>query len=349
MRVPGATRRRFLGVFAAGLSVCLAGCSRKSDRLDFTEVESNEEVGTAIAVSNHRRESLLEEAVETDSAEITGSVKRPRHVATTDERQEAVADQHKALILSSPPWQPSRPVVHRDQVYDVNWVPEYGQQGALYETNDWEAAPGEIQTIYGVTALSVEEQASDETAIAFDDLPEYDRRRLDHLQDGEISEARFANTEWYVPSEDSVEESAFVPDQQYDRIAVDGDFVVIETRETRAIALTYRYDVERIAESVADFGAEIRTEYEFVLDALSEDERAIVEAAIEDEYTTTEKEEAFVGIGERLAEEDPIKSDGTNSFEWITEYDGSSYWVKLSVSTNTEFTESIEATSAWNG
>lgn len=73
----------------------------------------------------------------------------------------------------------------------------------------------------------------------------------------------------------------------------------------------------------------VRDTHLFELEGLSEEERAVVEEAIEDGYYEDGTEEGFESLAERFHEHRAIESDEWGG-EWLVEYEGIEYLADLS-------------------
>ncbi|MWV39269.1 hypothetical protein [Natrialba sp. INN-245] len=287
------SRRAFLASSAIGLGAVLAGCVEPGGALRMTAVETDEQIATEAtrAVDSSREPetaSLLEEARDRGEADVEG---------------ERV------------PFRPDRPVKFDGVVYEVSW----------------EVVGERTEAGYVVTATIGTDDVG-EPEIAFEELPPIDRsaleslpERIDHFEGGD--DRAFGMDVEYYHDEEELEESALVPEPEYEVIDVDGEPVGIRTREDERILSTYRYDLEEIATATA-YGAELR-ERSVVLDSLTGDEREFVEEAVEDGLAVVGRDdEAFIGVGERLLETEPIYEDESTG-EWLVEYEGTLYWTEL--------------------
>ena len=84
----------------------------------------------------------------------------------------------------------------------------------------------------------------------------------------------------------------------------------------------YRYEVSRVAESTTAFAEQVRSRYLFTLSGLSEEERAVVEEAIDETYF--EDSEAFRSVFGKLQSHRGIEI--TDSYgTWLVAYEGEEY------------------------
>lgn len=345
------SRRRVLRAAGVVLAGALAGCAEPGGALMMTEVDDDEAIG---------REATFHVDSSTDPG--------------TWSLLEEICDEGRADVEAErPPFDPDRPVLYRDRVYEVSWTAETER----------------TETGYVVTATVGDDDH--DPAIAFEDLPSIDRNALAELpafvgeyrtergpddsagdedaravdenesapveptgdeptgaeSDGSepasdeptgdepdedepyrLGSERVGIDVEYDAADPDIASSALVPEPEYEVIAVDGVPVELETRTVERTIEAYRYELEELAASPAGYGARLR-ERTFELDGLSDDERALVEEAIEEGQAVVGlDDDAFVGVGERLLEEPPINEDEYTG-EWLVEYDGRDYWAEL--------------------
>ncbi|WP_280587696.1 hypothetical protein [Halorubrum sp. Boch-26] len=196
--------------------------------------------------------------------------------------------------------------------------------GAFYEVSETRIGSSEV-TVYEVL---VDVDPADPTPeigeIAYEDLPETDRRRLDEI----FSESDLPTGEGYdvgvgYGSAEAVgNDSAFVPERRYDVIVYDGERYRVAVDSRTASEVEYRYEVTAVAPGVESFADRVRDRYLFALSGLSEAERAVVEEAIDGAYF--EDDDAFRSVVDRIREHDGIDVDdfyGT----WLLAYEGVEY------------------------
>jgi len=111
--------------------------------------------------------------------------------------------------------------------------------------------------------------------IAFDDLPEVDRERLEPI----VSETDPPQQDGYdlgVGYGSAAEvgnESVFVPERRYDVLVHDGDRYRVAVDSHTASEAEYRYEATEVAPDVETFADHVRERYLFVLAGLSDAER----------------------------------------------------------------------------
>lgn len=287
------SRRAVLGLIAGGLCGAFAGCIEPGGALDMTPVESDDALGSEATETpdpaDTERRSLLETLIDEGSLERAGR---------------------------SPDLETDWPVAYEDTVYDVSA----------------EAVDETTQSGYEIRLTETDDTV--DRTIAFEDLPEADQdrfpalsTRVEHHDDEEDRQLRTGAAVFDL-DEAALEESVLVPEPEYDAVTTEGLTLSITVEETSRTIDVYRYEIETIADSVADYGASLR-EYEFTLDGLSDEEQELVETVVEEgsEVVGTDNE-AYEGVGERLLEEKPVYA-GDGEGHWIARYDDVPYWTGL--------------------
>ncbi|MEY7849638.1 hypothetical protein AB7C87_10635 [Natrarchaeobius sp. A-rgal3] len=288
------TRRAFLASSAIGFATVLAGCVEPGGALTMAPVGTDEEIG----------------------AEATLSLESDRDSETLALLEDAHTDGEATVDGERPPFRPDRPLEFRSAVFEVSWA----------------AVDERTETGYVVTATIGSEDVG-EPEIAFEDLPAVDRSALAALPERvaaheDRDEPALGAVFEYDRDGADLEGSALVPDPEYEVIEVEGEPVGIRSRETETTVHTYRYELEEVASSTAEYGTQLRHR-SVALDSLTDDERELVEEAIEDGRAVVSRDDdAFVSVGERLLEEEPIYEDEYTG-EWLIEYEGALYWTEL--------------------
>lgn len=275
-----------------------AGCVEPGGALAMTPVPDDEAVGR----------------------EATRSIDENRDPDAVSLLADALEGDGTSVEAERPPFRPDRPVAFDGRVYAVHWAVEdertesgYVVSAIVGEGDDEPLTPeADFADVPGV----------DRAALA--DLPDLvgEYRRNDHPADQHLG------TDGTFYHEDDLEESVLVPEQEYAVIAVEGEPIRLETRPHERVVETYRYDLEVLGETLADYGERLR-ELPFPLEGLTDAERDLVEEAIDDGQAVVGRDdEAFVGVGETLLEHEPIYEDDYTG-EWLVTYEGTSYWAEL--------------------
>lgn len=316
------SRRRFLGLVATGILAGMAGCIEPGGALMMTRVSSDRAIGEAATTAIDPGDrpdvaALLEEAHEQGHADVDGE---------------------------RPPFDPVRPVRWSGAVHDVHR----------------EVVDERVRLSY---MLRVEPAPEDATgrSIEYDELPSIDRQRIGDVVDRiERLEEREDENEGESDGEgdetgpeerivlraryagDDVDASVLVPADDYDLVVV-GDRTLAIERETRETTVsTYRYELEERAPSPAAYGTELREERLVVLEGLSDDERELVAEAIGDGSAVVGiGDDAFVAVGERLLDHEPIYIHD-HVGEYLVAYEGETYWTELDALRTTTLVDRLE-------
>jgi|AntDeeMetagen681_2_1112603.scaffolds.fasta_scaffold12315_2 hypothetical protein len=277
-------RRQFLASGTALLSVALAGCAHPSVVLDMDEATADD----ITAEVSMKPQPDSEEYTVVSSALENGSATRSGRRELFD-REDTVR--------------------YEDTFYEVSETPIDSAEVTVYEVRiDFDPA----------------DSTPERGEIEFGDLPEADRQRLDRI----VSRETPPETDGYDlgvgygTAEDIEGESVFVPEQQYDILVYEDDRYRVAVDSRTATEDEYRYEVTEIAPGVEPFADRVREQYLFTLSGLSEEERAVVEEAIEDAYF--EDDEEFQSVSDRIREHEGIREDGFYG-TWLLEYESSEY------------------------
>lgn len=277
-------RRRFLASGTALLSVALAGCGHPAVVLDLTEAAAAD---IADEVSE-TAEPRSEEYDVVSSAIENGSATRSGRSRLFD-RTEAVR-----------------------------------VDGVFYEVSETRIASSDV-TVYEVLVdFDPEDETPELGEVAFDDLPETDRERLEPI----LSEADRPGQDGYDvgvgygSAAEVGDDSVFVPDQRYDVLVREGERYRIGVESRTAEAVEYRYEATEAAPDVDAFADRVRDRYLFVLAGLSAAEREVVEEAIDDAYF--EDDDAFRSVVDRIRDHEGVREEDSYG-TWLLEYEGATY------------------------
>jgi hypothetical protein len=277
-------RRQFLATGTALLSVTLAGCGHPSVVLDMDDA-SAADIADEVSMMP---DSGTEEYAIIQSALENGSATRTGSYELFD----------------------------RTNVVRVN--------DSFYEVSETRLKESEV-TVYEVLVdLNPENTAADRGEIAFGDLPETDRQRLEPvLSDEDPPEQERYNVGVDYGSEEELEgESVFVPERKYDILVHDGNRYRIAVNSRTAAEAEYRYEVTEVESGVEAYAQQVRDRYQFALTGLSAEERQVVEEAVDGGYF--EETDAFRSVVDRIREHEGIREEdfyGT----WLIEYEGVDY------------------------
>ncbi|AUX10050.1 hypothetical protein AArcSl_2428 [Halalkaliarchaeum desulfuricum] len=270
-----------------------------------TAVESDAEIG-----------KLATESVDPDCD--------PETAALLDETLE---DGQVEVERERPPFDPDRPIRLRNTVYEV----------------DWEKRDERTRTDYIVTAEQTDEDPTG-SQIDYDDLPDVDRAQLTDVRKNlaQNDDEQRIGTRLEYTDDSEIEASVLVPDTEYEFVSIDDHVLAIESDKSETTVYTFQYDLFERAPTPAAYGAELRVQHRIVLESLSDGERDLVEEAISDGRTVVGTgDDAFIAVGERLLEHEPIYvSDRVG--EWLVEYESELYWTELDTLRTTELVEALE-------
>ncbi|WP_200532009.1 hypothetical protein [Halorubrum sp. LN27] len=196
--------------------------------------------------------------------------------------------------------------------------------GAFYEVTETRVASSEV-TVYEVLLdLDPEDTTPELGEIAFDDLPETDRKRLERIvteADPPLGDGYDIGVD-YGSAEEVGNDSVFVPDREYDVLVYGGERYRVAVNSRTAPEAEYRYEASEVAPDVETFADRVRDRYLFVLAGLSDAEREVVEESIDGAYF--EDDDAFRSVVDRIRDHDAIREDDFDG-TWLLEYEGAAY------------------------
>ncbi|ERH08171.1 MAG: hypothetical protein J07HN4v3_00537 [Halonotius sp. J07HN4] len=295
------TRRKLLGGCAVGLTAGLAGCG--GDAAMFVTA-----VDTPRTIGQQATESPTKDRPDSETAALVA---------------EAINNGTNRTHRSTAPYQPDRPVVYNETVYELGWS---------------EADRDTSRTEYKITMTTYDDDR--ETGVSFEELPAVDRERLERYPEltqnyAENPEAEFPKQLvyriYYPPAERG--QSAIVPDPQYDTLSVAGQPAEIAVEPTTVSLDVYQYTATERAPSVEAFGREIRRNHRFELSGLSEAERKLFDRVRSDGSFymgafDDVPDGAFEGLADQFVSHPAIIVEDSTG-EWLTRYEGTDYWVEF--------------------
>lgn len=312
-------RRALLTTHVGGAVSLLAGCAGERNRSGPT---SGDEVGTAPIAE-------LEMSSVTDAEVARRATYRIDLEHRTTEREFATAvvtDGPKTVTAPNPPVPENRPFVYDDSVFELS-----------YEVTNAKPSKEFRFTLSEVTATNEESET-----IEYESLPEVDKAKLEQYgwEDGGPFESEGVAVTY---SNESIADSALVPDPEYDIVVWDSEMraqITVEESDDSE-RKTYQYTSRQVHESAWEFGRNIREDHEIVLADLTDEQEAIVSEAIESDggYEITEGEppEAFDRLADALSQGEQVPIDGrsqtgsTVSGSYVVDYRETVYWTELSV------------------
>ncbi|WP_372479704.1 hypothetical protein ACAH01_14800 [Halomicrobium sp. HM KBTZ05] len=205
----------------------------------------------------------------------------------------------------------------------------FEDDGAFYDIG-YEVVERRSATQYDLQ-IDYDPVAEPSSVVAYADLPAVDRRALSRLlpppaepPTGRGFDVDVADT--YLDDTESV----LVPEPEYEAVSYDGTAYRVGVGGSREIEVDrYQYSADRIADSPAAFGRQLRERYLFTLSGLPEAEREIVLAAADEGYYPDSPNRAFRSLTERLGSHEPVRSTADTG-HWLVRYDGRIYWAELS-------------------
>lgn len=288
-------RRRLLAALATGGLAALAGCAGPNGSLRMVAVDDADAL----------------------AAEYTSPVDG-LPPGLRDFLVSVIEDGSGTREGSNPPFDRERPVEYEGAYYRF-----------AYDVVDTRQEP---QYLIEIDFDAVDPASVD--AIAYEDLPAVDREALSRAfpppEDPPENDGPDLGV-GHVYEDES--DSVLVPEPAYDAIVYEGEAYPIRVEFSRDVDVhTYRYTAEQVAADATELAATTRERYRFTLSGLSEAERDIVEAAIDEEYRVEPNEsppEAFESLLSRFREHEAVRIDGYDG-EWLTRYAGTDYWADVS-------------------
>ena len=275
-------RRQFLAGGTALLSVAVAGCGHPNVVLDLDEASDQD-----IADERSAR-------VEPGSEEYRiVTLARDNGAATRSGRRE-LFDRTNAVLVG-------------DTFYEVS-------------ENRLESSEA---TVYSVdVAFTLDDTDAKVGEVAYDDLPSFDREKLDVIPEATSSDRQSNVYVEYGTAEDVGNRSVFVPDPQYDIVTHEGDRYRVAVESRTVSEGEYRYEVTEIAPDVETFAGQVRQQYLFALTGLSSAEREVVDEAIDGAYY--EDDDAFRSVVEKIREHDGLYVESQDGM-WLLSYEDVEY------------------------
>jgi hypothetical protein len=253
---------------------------------------------------------ILDEATDDKIADTAEEI-QPR----SDEAEvigDAVEDGNETYVGTGrvPPMEFSSPLLYDGTYYDAEMSSEVVSEDTEYILR---------------VKYSGEKTAENETE--YGALPEPDRDALSELLPPEETEG-FEDGTGRLYTEDERNASVLVGEGTH-TVVVEGVRYTVETERGEAVPnREYTYRFEEVADSRDGYVSWVRDEFKFTLGDLSEDERAVVEEAIDDGYYEGSVEDPFTSLVERFRENRAVRSDEWGG-DWLVEYDGDVYLAEL--------------------
>lgn len=287
-------RRQFVAALTVAGVGGLAGCSDPAGSIRLTDVSDD-------AVLADRYAQRADELPDRYRRLVAGAV---------------AGDGERATVASTaPPFEPRRPLRYDGRYYAVSYSAENERE----------------ETQYAIEA-TVDPDPPPERTVAFADLPEVDREKLDDLLDPDSElpgdEETIGVVTVYTDAEE--EASVVVPTPEYDGVTRDGRTFGVAVPDSEEVTVfDYRYRAELLAESAAELAALARERYRFRFDSLPDAQRSILDDAKNDEVRSEDPpSQAFADLVERFKAHDGIEvtDDGGT---WLLRYDGDDWWAEV--------------------
>ncbi|WP_224448187.1 hypothetical protein [Haloprofundus salilacus] len=291
-------RRTFLATAATALGVSLAGCAEPAASLYVSAVDDGELAERASRRVGNRTKPVVRDLVANGSATVPEDEPRPN----TDK------------------------------------VTEF--EGRYYEFSS-EVATSETRNSYTV-GLDYDPPDTEGERVELSKLPRIDRELLTELlefkDETQTGEGPDAGTRRVYSTADE-EASELVPNPAFEFVDVDDETYGISVDGPEETEFeTYRYTAEEVAGSAGEYASQIRDEYLFTLSGLSDAERSLFETAVEDGSVRQEEEatEEFQSLAGKIHTHEAFeltedRSSGWYSGQWLLEYEGTAYWVRLTL------------------
>lgn len=252
---------------------------------------------------------LAEEASRSTSLPEEGPVREERLAKRAIENGSTTAQGR------DPPVESGLPFAHGGRYYNLSWT----------VTDREEATAVDVAIDYNGSATSGE-------AVAYESLTARDRAvleqllppRTDHRTDG----YDFGVGATYTRTQAN---RSVLLDGEHDAVGYEGETYPVEVDDSRTVTVrTYRYTATVVANSSSEYAEQLREEHLFTLSGLSQDERQVVEEAIDDRYYAEDTDDvAFRSVLERFRGHEAIAEDEYEGL-WVVGYDGEVYVAELS-------------------
>ncbi|MFB6159716.1 MAG: hypothetical protein ABEJ61_00895 [Haloferacaceae archaeon] len=286
-------RRRSLAVGGLLLLVVLAGCSAAG--------------------------SLSMQSAADDATLAAAASRSPPPVgeASDGERvvREAIENGSATVEGRSPPVESGLPFEHDGRYYNLSWSVVDRRPGTSVRVGvDYNGtAPDAATVAYG-------ELSNADRAMLAGALP----RQTDNLREG----PDFGVAATYSGTE---RDRSVLLDGEYGAVRYEGETYPVTVEDTERVTIeSYRYIATEVADSSAAYAGQLRSAYLFTLSGLSDAERAVVEAAIDDTYyADSSDDEAFRAVLEIFRRHDAVRRTEYRG-TWLVSYEGESYVAELS-------------------
>lgn len=287
------TRRRAVAAGVLVLLVLLAGCSAAGS-LDMQRVSDAE---------------LAAEASR-PAAPVAGEPAPERRLV-----RQVVENGSATARGQSPPVESGLPFAYEGRYYDVSWT----------VTDRQPAMSASIVVDYNGTAPAAR-------TVAYGHLSARDREAVGNLlpprTDRRVEGYDFGTGSVYNATERN---RSVLLAGTYDAVRFEGEAYPVAVDDSRPVTIeTYRYTTTVVANGSEAYVRQLRETYLFTLSGLSDAEREVVAAAVEDDYYADgTDDEAFASVLERFRRHDAVEADDYRG-TWLVRYEGEVYLAGLS-------------------
>lgn len=284
--------RRALAALGLLVLVALAGCSAAGSL--------SMEVGTDQRIAEEASRSAAADHPDDDRAVV----------------RRAIGNGSATVTDGSPPVERGLPFAYQGGYYEVDWnVTDSRPATSVSVEMDYNGTAPASETV-GYDAISPRDRE-----LLSGLLPPRTERRVDGYDIGAGGT--------YTEAERN---RSVLLSGEYEAVRFEGETypVAVETEPTTL--QTYRYTATPVADSTAAYADRLRERHLFTLSGLSEDERAVVEEAINENgsyYAESDDDEAFRGVLEKFDGRSAIESTEYHG-TWLVRYDGEVYVAALS-------------------
>lgn len=296
-------RRQFLAAAGASLTVALAGCSRPP-RVDLR-------------------------LVHLPDADLGARLVTPAH-ELSPEGQTVVRRAHEdgSYVRTSVEWNgpyvhDGRVVSHDDRVYAVRTT-RVGVERRTRDTFD--------VTYTGRGDNTTVEVDADVRVVDYGDLPPIDREMFDAADPDSLARDGSAMSAFVRDDYPDDTDSVFVPEQEYDAVRYEGETFLVDYQGPRTTENgRFRYELEPLAPDVTTYVERVVDEHVFTLDrdALSEEQRGMVDTAIEEGYgEEKELSDAFADLVAHIRGHEPVERSYSD-WAYVLQYDGTTYYAEI--------------------
>ena len=201
--------------------------------------------------------------------------------------------------------------------YDISYTETGTQQGYAVE----------LRVDYNATTV-------EGAVIDYADLPAVDQRAVDGLLDRpeppeDVLEPGYDFEVVGTYTENQTDPSVLVTDQEYDAVRYEGQTYPVGVEATQETLTVYQYNSTVVAESAGEYATALREQYGFELSGLSENERGVLESALNDtNYIEDSDNSGFDSLVDRFRTHQAVE-ETDHTGKYVVRYEGQVYWVEM--------------------